>query len=202
MNILPPARPKQTRLTTEALLEPYGSPEIALLAYRGYYRDTLGIYGKNDRKIFDDAIFFISPKVYRTFNVNTDPNGFRQGHGTAESTKGMASLKPGKYPYKLGMHKGQYKCLVQAGPVTVYRDADDKVPESKVIMHQGIRAYEDTGEFGIHVHHAGHTSTSSLGCITLPPEQYDEFIDLVESQMALSGVTEIPLVLVEKREIV
>lgn len=143
--------------------------KLIIVGIRGYYKNTLGEVGKNDRGIYDDAIFVYSPVGMVAYNGNTDPTGFRKGDG-AGSTKGMAVLKTGAYyAHKLGLHKGKYLALVQRlGKVTVIRD--------------GINGdYEDTGEgFGINIHKGEMDSTSSEGCQTIPPTQWNGFINLVK----------------------
>jgi len=137
-----------------------------ILGRRGYYRDTMGVIGANDRGIYDDAIIVVTPTAYATFNANTDPS--RTGGR-------LASLAPGVYSYKLGIHHpgtpGAYKCLVQAGPVTVHRD-------------NGVT---ESGEFYIHIHRGGYSTTSSAGCQTVHPDQYDAFLELTIAEMLRHG---------------
>jgi lysozyme len=141
---------------------------LALLGIRGYYMDSMGERGKNDRGIYDDAIvaaFVRLGKVEKiwAFNANTDPSIHR---------KAIAVLRPGSWRYQIGIHglakpkSQQYRALVQAGAVTVDRD--------------GIGA--DTGWFGINIHRGGETTTSSLGCQTIHPAQWDEFMRIVEAK--------------------
>jgi hypothetical protein len=137
-----------------------------VLGRRGYYRDTMGVVGTNDRGIYDDAMLVVSPTAYATFNANCDPSS-SGGH--------LASLVAGVYRYKIGIHHpgtpGAYRCLVQAGPVTVHRD-------------NGVT---ESGEFYIHVHRGGYSTTSSAGCQTVHPDQYDAFLALVEEEMLRHG---------------
>lgn len=140
-----------------------------LFAVRGYYLNSMGVKAKNDRRIYDDAAWWISPTLFAAFNFNTDPNGYRAGSGTG-SRKGMAVLKPGVWDYQIGIHRG-YQAFVQAGPVTVIRD--------------GNPPYPDTGWFGINIHHGGSASTSSIGCQTVPwAEQWSQFKSLGYSELA------------------
>ncbi len=134
---------------------------------RGYYRDTLGAPGVNDRGIYDDALFLVSPLAFASYNGNTDPSQARRGHGTG-ATKGMAVLKPGLWlAHRFGLHRGQYLALVQTGgPVTVTRD--------------GNPPYPDTGLFGINIHRGGWNTTSSLGCQTVHPGQWPAFVALAQ----------------------
>lgn len=140
---------------------------MAIIGIRGYYLNTLGIIGKNDRGIYDDALFIDTPHVTATFNGNTDPSFYRKGAGT-KTGKGMASLKQGLWlSFGFGLHKG-YQAIVQTGKVTVVRDGDPN--------------YEDTGYFGINIHRGGYNSTNSEGCQTIYPPQWDSFINLAKDQ--------------------
>lgn len=178
MSIVPPSKPAQKRAVTESLLRQAGIQSgVALVGIPGYYLDTMGAPGKNDRGIYDDAIILVSPSVHATFNANTDPSSFRPG---------IATLKPGLWSYKLGIHglskpvSRQYEALVQAAPVTVLRDK------------QG----EESGWFGINIHRGSYNSTSSLGCQTIYPAQWAGFLALVKQEMARAGQTRIPYLLI------
>lgn len=134
---------------------------------RGYYRDTLGVAGRNDRGIYDDALFLVAPSAFAAFNGNTDPSGFRKGAGKGAG-KGMAVLQPGLWrAHRFGLHRGKYLALIQTGgAVTVMRD--------------GNPPYPDTGWFGINIHKGGYNTTSSLGCQTVYPTQWPAFIALAQ----------------------
>lgn len=174
--ILPPAKPRLSQdelsvqmrkngLHLDDLLQSY---PLLVVGLRGYYRE-MGAKGRNDRMLYDDAICIVTTNVYATFNGNTDPNGYKLGKGTGPS-KGMAVLDAGFWPvYRFDLHRGAYLALCQrAGDVTVTRD--------------GSPPYKDTGEFGINIHRGGTNGTSSLGCQTIPPSQWDAFIALATSE--------------------
>lgn len=146
-----------------------GAYKLLVIGIRGYYRDSMGAPGTNDRSIYDDAICLVTESVLASFNGNTDPSGYRKGHGTGTS-KGVAVLKPGIWnAYRFDLHRGQYLALCQrAAAVTVIRDGDPP--------------YEDTGYHGINIHRGGTNTTSSLGCQTIPPAQWDAFITLAQSE--------------------
>jgi len=174
MPTVPPGRPKATReqllsaVAKHYQIEREHHPFI-VIGIRGYFRDTMGEEEVNDRGIYDDAIFIDSPHASVAYNGNTDPAIYRKGYGFKESTKGVAVLKPGLYyAHKFDFHKGEYRALCQRlGPVTVIRD--------------GNPPYEDTGsDFGINIHRGGINGTSSIGCQTIPPEQWGSFISLAE----------------------
>ena len=187
MSKIPKSKPQQSPADTAKLLAHYGvKDKVSLVAVRGYYRNTLS-GGKNGRGDFDDALFLVAPECHVAFNGNTDPSSYRKGSGRG-SAKGMASLKSGLWrAHKIGLHKGQYTALVQtAGPVTVIRD--------------GSPNYEDTGHFGINIHRGGVNTTSSLGCQTIPPAQWEAFIALVKSKLKEHGQKVMPYLLIEEDE--
>lgn len=138
---------------------------LFIVGVRGYYRDTMGVVGKNDRGLYDDALFVVSPNGLMAFNANTDPSSYRKA---TKDTRGMATLVPGLYfAWVIGQHKG-YRALQQiGGPVTVARDGESAL---------------DTGYFGINGHRGSVHGTSSEGCQTVVPTQWPSFIALVESE--------------------
>ncbi len=172
---LPTARPRLTRAQMDALLmRKVGAGFLAahplmIVGVRGYYRDSLGRPNANDRGIYDDALFIVSPEAFVAYNANVDPSGYRKGVGIG-SRKGMASLKSGTWQaHRFGLHKGKYMALIQTGgEVTVSRDGDPP--------------YEDIGYFGINIHKGGINTTSSEGCQTIPPVQWDGFIAVAMDQ--------------------
>lgn len=171
---LPPNRPRKRRTEIEALASAAGiTAPVYLVAIRGYYHDE---HSDNDRGIYDDAMFLVTPHSFVAFNANTDPSAFRPG---------IASLKPGLWSYRLGIHglskpkDRQYVALVQAAPVTVVRDKEG----------------DDTGWFGINIHRGAAASTSSLGCQTIPPLQWGSFIELVKRYMVEHNQKTIPYLL-------
>lgn len=154
------------RVHGEAAMRHLVEGGVFVVGVRGYYRDTMGAVGKNDRAMYDDALFIVAPDAFAAFNANTDPSGYRAGRGTG-AEKGMASLNPGIWRvHRLDLHKGQYLALCQrAGPVTVTRD--------------GTPPYSETGGFGINIHKGGFNGTSSEGCQTVAPVQWPAFIAMV-----------------------
>lgn len=168
-------QPKLTHTEALGILSKYSLPNpVILLGIRGYYKKTMGNPVKNDRGIYDDAIMIIGPDFYLPFNANTDPSTYKTG---------IANLVPGVWFYKPGKHKinspNGYPALVQAAPVTVLRD------------NKG----EDTGWFGINIHKGGYNSTSSLGCQTIYPTQWNSFINTVYDQLKRYKQIKIPYVL-------
>jgi lysozyme len=177
MFLLPKLKPQQPRNVTESLLKDLESP-VTLVGIRGYYSETFAP-GGNNINVYDDAMFLISKYGYYPFNANTDPSIRRPR---------VARLKAGVWQYKLGIHNlnkaksRQYPALVQAAPVTISRQGSD----------------EETGWFGINIHKGSNTTTSSLGCQTIPPPQWSGFFELVRMEMKRAGVKQIPYVLIDK----
>lgn len=135
--------------------------KLTLLLIRGYYEDSMGKKGVNDRGIYDDALFVVTDSNVTAYNANTDPSTYRRG---------IATLVPGIWTYTVGRHKNQYTALRQAEPVAVHRDG------------KGI----DKGMFGINVHKGGLLTTSSLGCQTIPPDQWGHFIGLIKNYLKVT----------------
>jgi hypothetical protein len=175
MSMIPPARPQLTIVEARKLLASHGiTDELIIIGQRGYFRDTMGVAGKNDRQLYDDMIAILSPRVFKAFNANTDPS--KQGGR-------LAVLEPGVWPMKPWTHHAgtphEYPCLIQADPVTVQRD-------------NGVR---ETGLFAIEIHQGGYTTTGSEGCQTIWPDQYEEFKNLWKAEMAFYGKSRIDYLL-------
>jgi lysozyme len=133
--------------------------KVSIVAIRGYYLDSMGKRGANDRSIYDDAMFVVHPNGIERFQANTDPTGYRKGRGKG-SAKGMAMLKTGIQIFGKGRHKG-VQAFRQCEPFTVIRD--------------GSPDYEDSGWHAIDLHSGGYSSTSSLGCQTIPKATWSRF---------------------------
>ncbi len=182
--IKPAYTPQQKAEATMKIKEQHNIIEpVCVIGVRGYYKNTMGQPGLNDRGIYDDALFIVGDDCFASFNGNVDPSSYRKGKGTG-IFKGMASLKEGLYrSHMLGLHRGKYMALIQTGGrVTVVRD--------------GTPNYEDTGYFGINIHKGGYSTTSSLGCQTIHPDQWQSFITLVQKQMHLHHQAVMPYLLI------
>lgn len=174
MAMVPASKPRMSLAEVLALVTPLGlnpaTDKLFVVGVRGYYRDTMGQAGKNDRRMYDDAIFLVSDSAFASFNANVDPSGVRLGRGDG-AAKGMASLKSPQLcrVHRFDLHKGKYLALCQrAGPVTVIRD--------------GTPPEEHRGMYGINIHKGGFNTTSSAGCQTLYPAQWDAFITLAQTE--------------------
>lgn len=196
MTLLPLARPKIDKTLLEAVFKTVGVTQaVRILGVRGFFAGM-----ENRRNEFDDAIFLETPTIVLGFNANTDPTGYRPGHGTG-SVKGLATLKEGVWMFEIGMHKGRYPALVQKGPVTVLRDADETVMPQHLVVRDGINMYEDTGHFGIQIHCSGWANTGSMGCQTIYPSQWDEFMNTCHGAMMDAKQTTVPYVLLENSKV-
>jgi lysozyme len=142
------------------------SEHLIVVAIRGL-KPELGSPNQNDRGIFDDGHFICTPKGVIMFEGNTDPSGFRKGYGTG-SKKGVASLNTGVWFYGKGPHNTR-PSFRQCAPVGVTRD--------------GNPPYQDFGWFGINWHSASDTSTSSLGCQTNRPSDFNNLRDYIYEEL-------------------
>lgn len=176
-------RPRMTESEVRLLIpkETADAYKVVIVAVRGYYKKTMGDPTKNDRGIYDDAIFALAPGLFIACNGNTDPSRF---------TPGIATLVPGVHLYKKGKHgishaDGGYPAFRPASP-------DEGVPvtrDGQTGVSRGI---------AINIHHGGYSSTSSLGCQTIHPDQWHQFQTEVYAAMDRAGQGKlIPYVLVE-----
>lgn len=180
--ILPPSRPQWPVQRILQVLQDNGvdTKKPAIIGVRGYYRDTMGKPGVNDRGIYDDAIFVYAPFAFRSFNANTDPS--------RQYKHKVATLLPGVHPYRLGWHK--------KGQPSGHRALRPATPgEELPVRRDGVS--NPWPGVAINIHRGGRTTTSSEGCQTIPPDQWPEFYGLVERVMAEHGVKTIPYVLIE-----
>jgi len=180
MSILPKSRPQATRAQIERLIPKSvkDAYTVILVAVRGYYRDTMGKTGVNDRGIYDDAIFIVSPDCFIAYNANTDPSAWKPN---------VSSLKLGTHLYRKGKHK-----IASPNGYAAFRPAtkDEGLP----VTRDGVG---DSIGYAINIHRGGNTGTSSLGCQTLPPSQWDSFKSTAYLQMDKYGQKVIPYVLTE-----
>lgn len=160
-SILPPSLPKITRDQVEAILAKYPHEgSVAIVGIRGYYEDTMGKPGQNDRGIYDDAIILIGPNYFKAFNGNTDPSKYKALIGT---------LAPGLHYYKKGKHGiSRPKPYV---PYDAFRPAtpDETLPGTRDGQNGTVKIVCPN------IHKGGYNSTSSEACQTIPPDQWLEF---------------------------
>lgn len=192
--LLPSHRPRQSDELTRATLAKFAhlipvdrrDDSVGMLAVRGYYSNTLGRAGENDRNLYDDAIFVIEPDDVHNFNGNTDPSKFRRGIAMLKAPQAVR-YKPG--PHGFNRRNGPYPAFRQDSNVTVVRD----------------RTGEDTDDAGhrfwINLHRGTNTTTSSAGCQTVPPHQWNEFKVLVDNLLDKYGQENFYYVLVEQDDV-
>ena len=126
--------------------------------------------------------------VCKFWKATTDAGSYWLEHPM--NSKGTALLVPNQYrgSWQIGLHKGSYKALVQFKPVAVYRDNDkDKITDFNQSSIQ-------TGMFGINIHRSNPITTSSIndkwsaGCqVFASPQDYEEFMGLIEKSASLYG---------------
>jgi len=194
MSIIPVSKPQEKRRDTIAripsdVLEKY---HVILVGVRGYYRDSMGVVGKNDRSIYDDAIFvlvnntlpigaagdIIDSGEFLSFNANTDPSY------SDKQKPDVAVLSPGIHLYKKGRHR-----VSNPPSYPAFRPAN-KEEELPV-----TRSGKPSMGIAINIHKGGINGTSSLGCQTIPPDQWDSFRSTVYMLMDRYEQSVIPYVL-------
>lgn len=160
----------------KTIAEHHVKEKVVVLGIRGY------IDGSNERGIYDDAIFIVSPNFFNAYNANTDPSVTRPG---------VAVLVPGVYYYKKGLHgisgPHPYLALRQFGRVTVLRDGKT-IPETDTAANPDY----------IDIHQGGFTTTSSLGCQTIHPNQWPNFRDHIFQEMERESQPLVPYLLIQK----
>ncbi len=142
---------------------------------------------------FDDEIhvfYKVAPLKwhYHVYKVTTDPGTFWLRNPM--QPQGTAILAQGQYKgaYKIGLHQGKYKALVQKKPITVIRDYDR---DSKLDFRNGIKS---KGMFGINIHRASlhgipkQVYKYSAGCQVFSNiNEFKEFLSLCEKHLSLHG---------------
>ena len=181
----PPNRPKASMYSVikaaAAIMGQAPLPACFVVGVRGYYEDTMGKPGQNDRGLYDDALFIVGPSVFKSFNANTDPSQFKPG---------IATLVPGVHWYRPGNHGiskpgGGYPAFRPATPgeaLPVYRDGQPR---------------KTTG-VALNIHRGGYTTTSSAGCQTIHPDQWDDFHRTLTLQLAAAKQLRFPYILTDQ----
>ena len=173
----------------------------SILRQKGFVLNTrpyeLNIVGIRTRSVvpnrFDDEIHvFYKAKPfkwnYHIFKATTDPGTFWLENPM--QPQGTAILAQGQYAnaYKIGLHLGKYKALVQVAPVTIMRDYDRN---AKLDFFNGRK---DTGLFGINIHRASAQGTTkfinkySAGCqVFSGADDFNGFLEKCEHHSSLYG---------------
>ena len=180
--MLPAGRPKQKEAATRETLAALGVRDaVAVLVVRGYYARSMGPTRGNDRGIYDDAAFIVGPGFHAAFNFNADPSRFR---------KGVATLATGVHRYKPGLHGVSFKRPGYPIAAFIPASAGKVVP-----VYRDGSAARTTG-VALNIHPGGHGTTSSEGCLTVPPGQWELFRVALMAQLEAAGVREFPVAVV------
>jgi lysozyme len=183
MNILPPSRPKLTESQARAMLKRAGVTDaVAVLAIPGYYARTMGPTPGNDRGIYDDAMFIVTPTAFVSFNANTDPSIFRPG---------IATLVPGVHRYRPGRHGISRDRPGRIVSYPAFRPATKG--EQLPVTRDGV--VNPRPGVAINIHRGSRNGTSSEGCQTLPPDQWDAFHALLTAELKKHGQKTFPYAL-------
>lgn len=169
----------------------------AILKKKGYVYFDKGAFNLNligvrasGNKItnaFDDVLVVIykdknNNTIKRCFSFTTDPGLYYMKNNL--SPKGCAIVKEGQYRglWKVGLHQGKYRALVQNKPIKVYRD------NNKDNYYDLLPNKIEEGVFGINLHKAGKDSIQvdkwSAGCQVISSSlEFDHFMELVDKQI-------------------
>lgn len=140
---------------------------------------------------FDDRLFVFWSNENgkwegREYQITTDPGTYWLKNPM--NVNGTAILKAGQYlnSHKIGLHRGEYSALVQANPVTVFRDYD----RNAILDFNNGKEY--TGLFGINIHKASNVTSQvdkwSAGCqVFKNSEDFKDFMQLAQKHKEKNG---------------
>jgi len=161
---------------------------------RPYELNIVGLRSNNTAaNRFDDQlhVFYRTNGIkweYHVFRITTDPGTYWLKNPM--QPQGTAILQQGQYKgaYVLGLHRGQYKALVQRKPVTIIRDYDRN---ALLDFNNGRK---NTGLFGINIHRANASGKTksidkySAGCQVFEnAADFARFLALCEKHRSLYG---------------
>jgi hypothetical protein len=186
--LLPPSKPNQTAGWVDKIINRFQLSlegcQFVIVCVRGYYNESMGESRYNDRGIYDDAFFIRNLKtgLFAPFNGNADPALYREGIASVQEDQ-VVWYKKGRH----GLGKPtEHWALRQARPLKVKRDNG-----------KGGYTYHAPSWPWTNLHRGGSKGTSSIGCLTVPPSQWDSFLALAYVQLKESNQAEVPCVLVE-----
>ena len=183
--MIPPSRPRATRALVERLAKRAARtlPSVYVVGVRNYYTDSFDPGGKG-RGIYDDAIFVVGPETFAAFNANADPSAFRPG---------VASLVPGVHLYRPGRHGISRD---RPGRIVSYPAFRPATPgEQLPVTRDGV--VNPRPGVAINIHRGGRNTTSSEGCQTIPPAQWDAFYALAMKELKAAGQKTFPYILLD-----
>lgn len=185
--MLPPLPPQATLDQVRQWIEQHQSQlraddHVIVLAKRGYYARTMGPTPLNDRGIYDDACFIVSPTHFSSWNFNVDPSVHRDG---------VASLVAGVHRYKRGLHGVSFRRPGYPIPAFIPAAAGKRVP----VTRDGQQG-QTTG-VALNIHPGGRTTTSSLGCLTVPPPRWAAYYAALDGQLTQHRRQTFPVILMD-----
>lgn len=140
---------------------------------------------------FDDMVGLLyqvdGEWVLKKYGATTDPGLYYRENPM--NIKGTGILAPGQHPsaFRIGLHQGKYKALVQNTPLPLYRDAN----RNDVLEYIGEPVREMAG---VNLHRANAKVTSkqvdrwSAACSVLAdPNDFNELLSLCEKSKSLYG---------------
>ena len=162
-----------------------------------YNLNIIGVRSDNKNKVtnlYDDFLIVIyktpSGRLQRAvYSITTEPGTYYMIKKLL-NPKGTAILVPGQYRgcWEIGLHKGQYKALVQKKDIKVYRD------NNRDTIYDMCQKKIDTGVFGLNIHRSNEFIKStfvdrySAGCqVFASPKEFASFMRLCEEQKARYG---------------
>lgn len=155
--------------------------DVKVFAIRGYYKNTMGKPGANDRGLYDDALSIISPDGIKTFNGNTDPRKYGVGVGM---------LLPGVYRFKPGLHGYKRK----GGPIPAFRTNNKR--EVLPVVRDGQKGIKEG--VTINIHPGGEYEVNSIACQTVIKSQWPEFYKYLIAQLKKYNQVDFPYMLTEE----
>lgn len=156
---------------------------VYVVAIRGYYKNTMGVAGENDRGIYDDALILVGPNYYETFNANTDPSVQKPG---------IAVLLPGWHEFKQGWHGYGKPSGHRAFRPANIKEVLPVLRDGQVGIKEGL---------AINLHSGGYVNTGSAGCQTIIAHQWREFQNAAYKLMDQEGQKTLPYLLLEQEHL-
>ena len=170
-----------------------------------YDLNLVGIRSKNPvANSFDDWMTCTYKKdgrwVTHWWQCTTDPGTYWLEGYDSSRVAGTAILQPGQYRgvYKIDLHGGKYEALCQRnGPVKVWRDSN----RDDTLDWEG-ETFE--GMYGINIHHASYTGTStqvdkwSAGCQVIANiDDFNDLMSIAKLQVSKRGWSSFTYTLIE-----
>ena len=185
------------KITIDDIISAYYNKSYSFkLSNHPSYVNIFGIRSANRvSNKFDDAIgyfyFDINTKkvTYKVFDATTDPGAYYLNKPLR--VEGTAILPEGQYidVYSIGLHRGQYKALVQSKPIRVYRDNN-----KDEMIDIDITKLSSLGYYGINIHRASpwqkviKVDKYSAGCqVIADPKDFNDLMSKCEQHKSIYG---------------